>query len=368
MTFYDYKQQYNWEQECAEFDTFTAQDVEHAIATATPTLRDFKALISPAGDAYLDAMATKAQQLSIERFGKTIRMYEPLYLSNYCHNHCVYCGFNQENDIVRKVLTMEEVQAEAKAIADMGFTHILLVAGESPKHAGVEYYRQVIEFIRPMFAQISIEVQPMSVEDYKVLVEAGAHYVCVYQETYNEESYPRFHPKGLKANYRFRLETPDRAAEAGFRKVGIGALLGLDNWRTDAFFTALHLDYLESHHWQTKYSISLPRLRPHVGSYMPADPINDRQMVQLICAYRIFDPEVEISLSTRESSAFRDMAVRIGANSMSAGSSTQPGGYVNPNPELEQFSINDSRSPEEMIAAIKAQGYEVIWKDWDQWM
>ena len=224
MTFYDYKQQYNWEQECAEFDTFTAQDVEHAIATATPTLRDFKALISPAGDAYLDAMATKAQQLSIERFGKTIRMYEPLYLSNYCHNHCVYCGFNQENDIVRKVLTMEEVQAEAKAIADMGFTHILLVAGESPKHAGVDYYRQVIELIRPMFAQISIEVQPMSVEDYKVLVEAGAHYVCVYQETYNEESYPRFHPKGLKANYRFRLETPDRAAEAGFRKVGIGAV------------------------------------------------------------------------------------------------------------------------------------------------
>lgn len=368
MTFYDYKQQFDWAKELAEFDTFTAADVEQALAAERPTLRDFKALISKAGDAYLDAIAIKANKISVARFGRTVRMFEPLYLSNYCTNHCVYCGFNHSNAIPRKILTEQEIFEEAQAIAKMGFTQILLVAGEAPRRAGVAYYKRAIEIVRPMFDQISLEVQPMSVEDYRPLVEAGADYLCVYQETYNEASYPRFHPSGLKANYRFRLETPDRAAAAGFRKIGIGALLGLDNWRCDSFYSALHLDYLEKTYWRVKGAISLPRLRPHVGSFMPADPINDREMVQLICAFRIFNPEVEISVSTRESAKFRDMAIRIGANSLSAQSSTQPGGYVHPDHALEQFAINDTRSPEEVVASVKSQGYEVVWKDWAPWM
>lgn len=222
--------------------------------------------------------------------------------------------------------------------------------------------------LRPHFAQLSIEVQPLTTEEYARLVEAGISYVCVYQETYREATYPSYHPRGAKGNYAYRLGTPERCAEAGIRKVGIGALLGLEDWRTDAFYTALHLSYLERHHWRTKYAISLPRLRPHVGAFEPSDPIDDHGLAQLICAYRLLDPEVEITLSTRESRAFRDMAMHLGVTSMSAASSTIPGGYAHPRKELEQFAIDDDRTVEEMTEAVRASGHEVVWKDWDNWL
>ncbi|KGL49419.1 2-iminoacetate synthase ThiH [Porphyromonas cangingivalis] len=368
MTFYDILKDWDWDTAKASIFAKTDADVRRALSASSLQPEDFKALISPAAEPYLDTMAIKAEALTKKRFGKTIQLYEPLYLSNYCTNSCVYCGFNHANKILRKKLTPEEVRLEAEAILKLGFKHILLVAGEAPQVAGVDYYVDVVKLLRPLFAQISIEVQPLNVEDYQKLVEAGVSYICVYQETYNEKNYPIYHPRGLKADFRYRLETPDRAAQAGMKKIGIGALLGLEDWRTDALCTAMHLRYLEKTYWRTKYSLSLPRLRPHVGSFMPNDPISDKELAQLICAYRLFDPQVDISLSTRESARFRDMAMHIGATTMSAGSSTQPGGYVEQNKELEQFSINDERSPSQMQDAIRAQGYEPVWKDWDEWM
>lgn len=368
MTFYDIVQGYDWEAEGISLLSKTEADVHRALNREHLDIEDFKALISPAAESFLNVIAERSRRLTQSRFGRTIQLYVPLYLSNYCTNSCVYCGFSHENRILRKKLSIEEIRAEAEAILKLGFKHILLVAGEAPRRAGIDYYVEVVQLLRPLFAQISIEVQPLDEADYRRLVEAGVSYICVYQETYNEAAYPKYHPRGLKANYRYRLETPDRAAAAGMRKLGIGALLGLENWRIDSLYTAMHLMYMEKNYWQSRYSISLPRLRPHAGGWEPKDPISDKQMIQLIAAYRLLSPQVDISISTRESSEFRDMAMHLGATTMSAGSSTQPGGYVERHQELEQFTINDSRSPAEMEVAIRAQGYEPVWKDWDIWM
>lgn len=368
MSFYDYIQSYSWDDVKQGIMHKTASDVIAALDRQNRTLDDFMALISPAAIPFLEDMAVEANRLTLERFGNVIQMYLPLYLSNYCQNACVYCGFNHHNKLKRKMLTLEEVDQEVKAILEMGYQHILLVSGEAPAKTNAQYYNEVIQRIRPHFSQISLEVQPLETEEYRMLQESGLGFVCIYQETYNEKAYPSYHPAGKKADYRYRLETPDRIGEANVQKIGIGALLGLEDWRTDSFFTALHLKYLEKKYWRTKYSISLPRLRPHAGSFMPQDPISDQGMVQLICAYRLLDREVEISLSTRESQAFRDHVMKLGITAISAGSSTEPGGYVEQHRELEQFAINDTRSPEEMAAAIRQQGYEPVWKDWDCWM
>ncbi|MCI6278279.1 MAG: 2-iminoacetate synthase ThiH [Bacteroidales bacterium] len=368
MTFYDELKKYDFKEIGQNVRNKSDEDVLRALRNPTPGIEDFAALISPAGRNHLDEMATLCQKLSIERFGKVVQLYIPLYLSSYCTNSCVYCGFSLLNKIIRKKLTMEEIDEEIEAIKKLGYQHLLLVAGESPRHADADYYAEVIRKLRPHFAQLSIEVQPMSVEDYKKVVDAGVSSLSVYQETYNEANYKTYHPRGLKSDFRFRLETPERAAEAGMKKIGIGALLGLDDWYADAYCTALHLKYLEKRFWETRYSISLPRLRPEVGGFEPKEPVDDKSMVQLICAFRILSQTTDITLSTREAAPFRDMAIRLGINSVSAGSSTQPGGYAHPQKELEQFEINDSRTPEEMIAAIKEQGYEPVWKDWDQWL
>ncbi len=368
MTFYDQLQQWDWQEDSARFLQYTSQDVERALERERISLEDFEALISPAAEAYLRPMAIKAEQMTQRRFGRTIQLYAPLYISNYCSNHCVYCGFNSHNRIKRVRLSIPEILQEVEVLKSWGMRHLLLVAGEDPWSNRSDYYLEVVSALRPHFAQLSIEVQPLSTSEYRQMIEAGVSYVCVYQETYHEAAYGQYHLSGSKANYRYRLETPERCAEAGIRKIGIGALLGLEHWRTDALYTARHLQYLERHHWRSKYSISLPRLRPHVGSFTPQDPISDRQMAQLICAYRLLDPEVEISLSTRESAPFRDMAMRLGVTTMSAASSTEPGGYAHPGEELEQFAINDSRSVQEMAEAIRSAGYEVVWKDWDEWL
>lgn len=367
-TFYDEIQRLSWDKEQASILAKTEDDVCRALKQERLSIEDFKALISPAGTGYVRQMAQLAQRLTEKRYGKTIQMYIPLYVSNYCSNHCVYCGFSCTNKIKRIKLSAEDVLEEIAVIKSWGYKHILLVAGEASKLAGIDYYEELVRLIRPHFAQISIEVQPLDTAEYARLVEAGVSYVCVYQETYNQSTYPLYHPKGSKSNYRYRLETPERCAEAGIRKVGLGALLGLDDWRTDALFTARHLRYLEQNYWRTKYSISLPRLRPNAGSFEPKQAITDLQMAQLITAYRLFNPEVEISLSTRESAAFRDMAMHIGVTSMSAASSTEPGGYAKPRKTLEQFTINDDRDTDTMAEAIRRQGYEVVWKDWDEWL
>ncbi len=366
MSFYSLHDQYDWEDVRTSIQSKTSFDVEQALNADNPDLEDFKALISPAAESYLEQMAQKSYQLTQVRFGKTIQMYIPLYLSNECANGCIYCGFNCKNKINRCTLTKEQVLGEVKHIKAMGFEHLLLVTGEHPVKCGVDYIEEMIELLKPYFANLSVEVAPMDSEEYLQLQKHGLNTVYVYQETYNKQKYGSYHPKGKKSNFSYRLEAPDRIGQAEIHRIGLGCLLGLEDWRTDSFYTALHLDYLEHKYWKTKYSISFPRLRPHMGSFEPNHPLSDKQLVQLICAYRIFNQELEISLSTREKASFRDHMMGIGVTSMSAGSKTEPGGYSNPDKELKQFDVSDDRSSEEIKAAICNNGFETVWKDWDQ--
>ncbi|TKG94020.1 2-iminoacetate synthase ThiH [Puteibacter caeruleilacunae] len=364
-TFYDTIHGLDWEALRESIQGKTEDDVLQALQTKNPNLEDFKALISPAAAPYLEQMAQKSFQLTQQRFGKTIQLYVPLYLSNACSNSCVYCGFNHKNDILRATLTDEQIMEEAEVIKSMGYEHLLLVTGEHKRVAGTDYLANSLDLLKPHFAQISMEVQPLDTCDYKLLVDKGLHAVYVYQETYREETYKNYHPAGKKSNYQYRLETPDRLGQAGIHKVGLGCLLGLEDWRTDSLLTAMHLQYLEKNYWQTKYSISFPRLRPHAGHFEPNVAISDKELLQLICAYRIFNQEVELSLSTRESAYYRDHAFPLGITAMSAGSKTDPGGYAHPNKELEQFQVSDDRTPEEIVAMLKSKNYEPVWKDWD---
>jgi 2-iminoacetate synthase len=241
------------------------------------------------------------------------------------------------------------------------------VTGESPKNVGVPYLKNSINLLREHFSQISIEVQPLEQSEYEELKEVGLSAVMVYQETYHKETYKYHHPKGKKSNFDYRLDTPERLGRAGVPKVGIGCLLGLENWRVDAFFVALHLDYLEKTYWQCRYSLSFPRLRPHAGGIPVKSPMSDKEMVQLICAYRLFDPEVDLSLSTRESEHFRNNVSKLGITTMSAASKTNPGGYAQGNDSsLEQFEISDDRSVAEVAQMLESNGFQPVWKDWDK--
>jgi len=365
MSFENIFRQYNWNDVKQAIYAKTARDVEMALNSKHRSLDDFMALISPAAIPYLEQMALISQQLTQQRFGKTIQLYVPLYLSNECQNICTYCGFSYDNPIRRKTLSGTEIMEEIVAIRQMGYEHVLLVTGEANQTVGMDYFKKVLPLIRQHFAQISMEVQPMETADYAALIPLGLHTVLVYQETYHEEDYRKHHPKGKKSKFSYRLETPDRLGAAGIHKIGLGVLIGLEDWRTDSFFTALHLDYLQRTYWQTKYSISFPRLRPFSGGLTPKVDMKDRELVQLICAYRLFNEDIDLSLSTRESEKFRDHLVQLGITTMSAGSKTNPGGYAVDTESLEQFEISDERAPEEIAAMIRRQGYEPVWKDWD---
>src|SRR5688572_16792613 len=365
MTFNDIFEQHNWDQVKQSIYAKTSTDVEHALAKTNRDLEDFKALISPAAAPYLEQMAALSQQLTQKRFGKTIQMYIPMYLSNECQNICTYCGFSLDNPIRRTTLTDEQILKEIEVLKSYGYDHILLVTGEANKAVGVNYFKNALKIVRQHFSHISLEVQPLDQPDYEEMIPEGLNTVLVYQETYHQDDYKKHHPKGKKSNFKYRIETPDRLGKAGIHKIGLGVLIGLEDWRTDSFFTALHLNYLERKYWQTKYSISFPRLRPFSGGLPPKVEMSDRELVQLICAYRIFNEEVELSLSTRESQNFRNNVVRLGITSISAGSKTDPGGYASQEHALEQFEISDERTPAEIISMIRSHGYEAVWKDWD---
>ena len=367
MRFLDVYQQYSWPAVGAAIATKTTADVERALARpkGQVSLDDFQALISPAAAAYLEEMAALSHALTVERFGYTQQLYAPLYLSNTCSNVCTYCGFSATNRIPRKVLSEAEILQELAAVKAMGMDHILFVTGEANLRVGVPYLTRAFELARDRFSSLSMEVQPMDQPAYETLIAAGLSAVLVYQETYNRETYALHHLKGMKRDFDYRLETPDRLGRAGIKKIGLGALYGLDDWRVDSFFVATHLRYLEQTYWRTKYSLSFPRIRPHAGAFQPKSVMSDRDLVQLICAYRLLSQVVEISLSTRESEVFRDHACQLGVTSMSAGSKTNPGGYSVSPQALEQFEISDERSAAEVAVMIRRGGYEVVWKDWD---
>ena len=370
MSYYDTILRYDWETTRRAIYAKNDADVERALAADRPTMDDFAALVSPAADKSLGDMASKSSATTRRRFGNVMQLYVPLYLANICQNHCVYCGFNCTNKIHRAILTPEEIHAEAQAIKRDPVQHILLVTGEAPRSSSVQYLADSMKIMQRYFEQISIEVQPLDTDEYRLLKDYGLHAVYVYQETYNRDRYPVYHLRGKKTNYRYRLETPDRLCEAGVHKVGLGNLIGLEDWRTEAYFTALHLRYLENRYWRTKYSVAFPRLRPYVGEdgFNPEHPASERNLFQLICAYRLLSEVVVLSISTRESADFRDRVMPFGVTVISAGSKTTPGGYAHPNRELEQWSINDNRTPREVEAAVRAKGLDPVWKDWSFFM
>jgi 2-iminoacetate synthase len=354
-------------------------------------LTDFAHLISPAAGKVIEPLGRRAHHLTRQRFGNVIRMFAPLYLSNECVNNCRYCGFSRDNPILRVTLTVPEVRREAEALLRQGFRNILLVSGEHPKFVSDQYLAECIGALHEVTPSVSLEIGPMETEGYGPLVKAGADGLVVYQETYDQGVYAQMHTSGPKRNFAWRLDTPERGYAAGFRRLGIGALYGLADWRYEALSVAAHAEHLLRHCWKASLTLSLPRLRPCAGEFRPLTHMSDREMVQLVCAFRVMFPDVGLVLSTRETPVLRDGLMSLGITLLSAGSHTEPGGYTGAGKEnlhhteggrivelgasewagnggaraTEQFNIADERSPEEVANRIRLLGYEPVWKDWD---
>ncbi len=326
------------------------------------------ALLSPAAAKYLEPMAQLSSALTRQRFGNSIGLYAPLYVSNLCSNDCDYCGFSSGNSIKRKVLNDEEIDADARILRERGIESLLLVSGEHERKVGVDYFAGILPRLKNEFSYLAIEIQPLSEDGYRRLVDCGLNAVMVYQETYRSGIYAEHHIRGRKTDFQWRLDCPDRAASAGVDKIGLGALLGLADWRLDALLLGYHLAHMEKRHWRSRFSISMPRLRPYTGSPIEVHEMSDQAFVQMLCAFRLFSPNTELSLSTRESPALRNNLLNLGITHMSADSSTEPGGYSNPHTQLDQFEISDDRTVIEVADAIRQAGLQPVWKDWQsQW-
>ncbi|MCI7783176.1 MAG: 2-iminoacetate synthase ThiH [Parabacteroides sp.] len=344
-------------------------DVRCALAKSHLDVEDFMALISPAAEPYLETMAQLSYRYTRERFGNTMQIFIPLYITNSCTNSCVYCGFHVSNPMKRTILTEEEMVNEYKAIKKLGpFENLLIVTGENPVKAGVPYIARSLDLARPYFSNLKIEVMPLSVEEYEELTHHGMNGVICFQETYHKANYNIYHPRGMKANFEWRVNGFDRMGQAGVHSIGMGVLVGLEKeWRTDITMMAHHLRYLQKHYWKTKYSFNFPRMRPSEnGGFQPNVVMSDRELAQVTFATRIFDHDVDISYSTRESASFRNHMARLGVTTMSAESKTDPGGYYSYPQALEQFHVSDERKTGEVAAALRALGIEPVWKDWDQ--
>ncbi len=344
-------------------------DVERALSgpAGSYNLEKLVALVSPAAENYLEQMAQLAHQLTLQRFGRTIRLYAPLYLSNYCSNSCRYCGFNRQHKFERTRLTIDHALKEAEVIASEGFRDILLVSSEDRKFITVDYLAELAGKLRNKFSSISMEVYQMSQTEYAQLFKAGIEGVTLYQETYDRRSYQHYHPGGPKSDYDDRLNAPDRIAAAGMRQIGLGVLLGLMDWRTETLALAEHAHYLIKRYWQSYVSFSFPRLRPahEVEGSQFSHLLSDKNLVQMITALRLCFADLGLVLSTRERADLRDHLLNLGITKMSAGSKTNPGGYSGHSRAIEQFEIDDNRSPAQVAAVIKQAGFEPVWKDWD---
>ena len=348
-------------------NTATAHDVEQALRAHRRSLADFAALLSAPATDRLEDMARAAHELTVRRFGRTIHLFAPLYLSNECVSTCTYCGFSAGNEIARRTLTPGEVVVEARELASRGFRHLLLVSGEHARVVSKDYLVECVRILAPEVPSLSVEVQVWDTDTYRRLVEAGCEGLVVYQETYDRSTYADVHLKGKKRNYDWRLAAPDRGAEAGMRRLGVGVLLGLHHdWRTEALALATHARALMNRWWRCEVAVSLPRLRPAAGGYQPADPVDDPGLVQLVCALRLLLPDVALVLSTRESAELRDAMLRLGVTHVSAGSHTEPGGYAVPDGAEPQFEVCDTCSPSEVAESLRAAGYDPVWKDWQR--
>jgi 2-iminoacetate synthase len=371
--------------------------VRESLDKPAPGLEDFARLISPAAGepGMLEALGRRSQALTRQRFGRVIRMFAPLYLSNECVNNCKYCGFSRDNPILRVTLSVDEARNEARSLLDRGFRNILLVAGEHPKFVSGPYLADCVRALHGDVPSISLEVGPMEMEEYLPLVQAGAEGLVVYQETYDRAVYADMHTAGPKRNFNWRLETPERAYAAGFRRLGISPLYGLADWRLEAIAAAAHALYLLRNCWKAQLTVSFPRLRPCAGEFEPLTRMTDRDLAQLICAFRLLLPDAGLVLSTREPAKLRDGLIPLGITMISAGSHTEPGGYTGAGREklhhtergrivelasgssewaplphratnaTGQFDIADERSADEMADLVRRLGYEPVWKDWD---
>jgi 2-iminoacetate synthase len=353
-----------------KLNDISKKDVERALAepSGSYSFEKLMALVSPAAENYLEQMAQLSHQLTIQRFGRTIRLYAPLYLSNYCVNNCRYCGFNQENAFERTRLTIEQAVKEADIIASEGFRDILLVSSEDRQFVNIDYLIELAGKLRDKFSSISIEIYQLSSDEYKQLFDTGIEGVTLYQETYDRRTYKYYHQVGPKSDYDRRLRAPDDIASAGMREIGLGVLLGLADWRTETLALAEHAHYLVKRYWQSHISFSFPRLRPayQVGDSQFRNIPSDKNLVQMITALRLMFPDAGLVLSTRERAQLRDHLIKLGITKISAGSKTNPGGYSKYSDAIEQFEVSDSRSPAEIAEMIKQSGLEPVWKDWDK--
>lgn len=343
----------------------TPEQVRAVLSRSQWDRADFEVLISPAAQPFLEEMAHLARQQTLLRFGKTIRLYAPIYLSNECVNQCAYCGFNARNQIARRTLSVGEALTECQFLHDQGFRHLLLVSGEAPHRLSIDDIAAIAQAIRPLFEALSIEIYPLDATGYARLSDAGVTGIALYQETFDTDVYKTVH-KGPKADFEFRINAIERAAQAGFRELGIGALLGLADYRVDLVMLVEQANYLMKHYWRSQIAISFPRLREAVGLVNVEHPVSDLELAQAVFALRLVLPDADLVLSTRESPAFRDGMVGLGITRMSAGSKTRPGGYRVDEDSLEQFAVSDPRTVDEVSRTIEARGYEPVWKDFDR--
>ncbi len=346
------------------FDRVSKADVCQALTKERLTADDFFALLSEKATPFLEQMAERANKLTLRNFGKAILLYTPMYLSNYCANSCTYCGFNIDNKVKRRKLTLEEVETEAKHIASFGFKHILILTGEAKGKTPLSYLKDCVKILKRYFTSISIEIFPLYSDEYKELIDLGIDGLTIYQEVYDEKIYSQVHRSGPKKDYKFRLDAPQRAAEQGIRTLNIGALLGLADFRSESFFAALHANYLQNKYPEIEVSISIPRIQPHIGEFKPNAHVADSNLVQAILAMRLFMPRLGITLSTRESAKLRDNLVPLGVTKMSASSTTSVGGHTISEENPGQFEISDTRSVTEIKSMLLSKGYQPILKDW----
>lgn len=351
-----------------QLDEIPPARVETTLSKSQVNFSDFLSLISPAARNYLEEMAERARLITLQRFGRVILLYAPLYLSNECTNSCLYCGFNVHRKLPRITLSLDEILAEAAHLKSWGFGHLLLVCGEAPQVLPVARLQEILRALSGDFPSLSLEVYPLSAPAYAQMADAGADGLTLYQETYNRGVYASVHPAGRKRDFNWRLEAAERAGEAGFRRLGIGSLLGLNDWRYEAIALALHAEYLMKRFWKTHIAISIPRLINTPVNFDTPAPVDDASLVHLMLALRLYLHDASLVLSTREPPPLRDSLIPLGITQMSAGSRTEPGGYSRPADEKAQFMVEDHRRPAQVAEAIRRAGYEPVWKDWDRTM
>ncbi|MBT5856277.1 2-iminoacetate synthase ThiH [bacterium] len=348
-----------------ECRSVTASEVETVLNQSSWSVEDMPVLLSIAAQDFLEPMAQLSHSITQQRFGNTIKMFAPLYLSNECYNRCTYCGYSMDLDIKRVTLTEQQALMDAQKLKEKGFTHILLLTGEAPDKAGVDYLEKMIKLLKPFFSSIGLEVYPHKQAEYERLIQAGADGLTLYQETYHQPTYEAIHISGKKRNYKLRMDAPDGGGKAGFHRINVGALLGLYDWRYDSIALAYHVQYLNKHYWQSKLGISVPRIQKFAGTFKSEYPVTDKDLVQFMCAFRLVFPDIGIALSTREKAVLRDQLIPLGVTDMSAESKTGPGGYTGLD-SGDQFDISDERPLETVLDVIRSKGYEPMLKDWDR--